>query len=592
MTPGREATLALIARAAPGPRGQAHRESRPRSFALDAMLLVQQAAGVLVVLGAAYLVWIRPGPMTWGFFAYTITFNPGQAFQFYAWLQQWPWALLIQNVASCVLQAAGYTGLLLFALSAPVDRAEGLWRRFERALPALAILFLAVALASSGQRLRLPDRVRHAGLDLLGFAVSVAAVGILLGRRMDLSPRDYQRIRWVIWGCLIGLSAYLIAEVSMETSLPASLFGEGAVTEDVTGLFYLVNGILCLFVVEAVRRPSVVSVWVPLRRATVLGLLLSVPAFFVHEELNTVNEWTGLPEWAWVLVASVLVFLISRAHEWATHIADRLFDWEFRQAKERLAAVGQTIQRAEASPRSSACWWRSLCARSVSLRRRCFARMAASSAAVSARGGTQPTPMRSKAARRRSGIGSTKVRSASMRAAPTRPGSPATWRGRSSACRSAIRGAASRSFSMGAMKPEPIWTTTSASSSAASPAMPRSPMARSKARCCGGGSMPWRKNSSEPPSGAESEAGPDDDVAAPWSAGGAEPRDRAWEAAMTSETVRRLDGVHACVFDAYGTLFDFASAAARCRDVPKEKRAALTTLWRAKQLQYTWLRSL
>ncbi len=61
---------------------------------------------------------------------------------------------------------------------------------------------------------------------------------------------------------------------------------------------------------------------------------------------------------------------------------------------------------------------------------------------------------------------------------------------------------------------------------------------------------------------------------------------------MTSETVRRLEGVRACVFDAYGTLFDFASAAARCRDVPKEKRAALTTLWRDKQLQYTWLRSL
>ena len=34
-------------------------------------------AGVLVVLGAAYLVWIRPGAMTWGFFAYVIQFNPG-----------------------------------------------------------------------------------------------------------------------------------------------------------------------------------------------------------------------------------------------------------------------------------------------------------------------------------------------------------------------------------------------------------------------------------------------------------------------------------------------------------------------------------
>jgi 2-haloacid dehalogenase len=56
--------------------------------------------------------------------------------------------------------------------------------------------------------------------------------------------------------------------------------------------------------------------------------------------------------------------------------------------------------------------------------------------------------------------------------------------------------------------------------------------------------------------------------------------------------VKRLDGIKACVFDAYGTLFDFASAAARCEDVPDNKLSALTTLWREKQLQYTWLRSL
>jgi 2-haloacid dehalogenase len=51
---------------------------------------------------------------------------------------------------------------------------------------------------------------------------------------------------------------------------------------------------------------------------------------------------------------------------------------------------------------------------------------------------------------------------------------------------------------------------------------------------------------------------------------------------------RALDGVRACVFDAYGTLFDFASAAARCPDVPEDRRVALTTLWRDKQLQYAW----
>ena len=53
-----------------------------------------------------------------------------------------------------------------------------------------------------------------------------------------------------------------------------------------------------------------------------------------------------------------------------------------------------------------------------------------------------------------------------------------------------------------------------------------------------------------------------------------------------------LEGIRACVFDAYGTIFDFASAAASCRDVLGERAGALTALWRDKQLQYTWLRSL
>jgi 2-haloacid dehalogenase len=56
--------------------------------------------------------------------------------------------------------------------------------------------------------------------------------------------------------------------------------------------------------------------------------------------------------------------------------------------------------------------------------------------------------------------------------------------------------------------------------------------------------------------------------------------------------MQKLTGIRACVFDAYGTVFDFASAAARCPDVPAAQRAALTTLWRDKQLQYTWLRTL
>jgi 2-haloacid dehalogenase len=52
-----------------------------------------------------------------------------------------------------------------------------------------------------------------------------------------------------------------------------------------------------------------------------------------------------------------------------------------------------------------------------------------------------------------------------------------------------------------------------------------------------------------------------------------------------------LGGVRACVFDAYGTLFDFGSAATACPELPAAGATMLTALWRDKQLQYTWLRA-
>jgi 2-haloacid dehalogenase len=53
-----------------------------------------------------------------------------------------------------------------------------------------------------------------------------------------------------------------------------------------------------------------------------------------------------------------------------------------------------------------------------------------------------------------------------------------------------------------------------------------------------------------------------------------------------------LTGVRACVFDAYGTLFDVNSAAQQAQNVLHEKWQQLAEVWRTKQLQYTWLRSL
>jgi 2-haloacid dehalogenase len=48
----------------------------------------------------------------------------------------------------------------------------------------------------------------------------------------------------------------------------------------------------------------------------------------------------------------------------------------------------------------------------------------------------------------------------------------------------------------------------------------------------------------------------------------------------------------AFVFDAYGTLYDVHSVAARCESNWPGKGTQLSVLWRAKQLEYTWQRSL
>ena len=53
-----------------------------------------------------------------------------------------------------------------------------------------------------------------------------------------------------------------------------------------------------------------------------------------------------------------------------------------------------------------------------------------------------------------------------------------------------------------------------------------------------------------------------------------------------------FSAIRACVFDAYGTVFDFNSAVAQHREAIGPDADRLSELWRSKQIQYTWLRSL
>ncbi len=57
-------------------------------------------------------------------------------------------------------------------------------------------------------------------------------------------------------------------------------------------------------------------------------------------------------------------------------------------------------------------------------------------------------------------------------------------------------------------------------------------------------------------------------------------------------TTLKISGIKACVFDAYGTLFDVHSAVAKHRERLGDIADQVSAVWRTKQLEYTWLRSL
>jgi hypothetical protein len=303
------------------------------------IVLMDQIAGILVVVAAAWLVWTRPGRMSWGFFLYVMWFNPGQYYAFYALLAQWPLVMLGQNIAGAIAEAVGYTGLLQFVLRAPDDEPDRKWRWLERLLPVIAIVLAVLMLLTYGNLggFRTESGTRFA--ILAGFAVAVCAVGILLERTRRKPPEDFQRMRWVVWGCLIGLPAFLFAELASSTTIFETRWENFMPSEDVIGLLYLVNGILCLFVFEAVRRERVVSVSIPLRRVTILGLTLSIPALLLHQEVEYMQEHLAIPNWAWIVIGAGALYIISRLHEGATHLTDRYFNRDLDKAERTIGAA-------------------------------------------------------------------------------------------------------------------------------------------------------------------------------------------------------------------------------------------------------------
>ena len=346
--PGRVLTLTVL----PADGGPEHRvtvtaHQAPATAWSRITLLAIEIVGIAFVLAAAWLAWSRPGLMTLGFWLYALWFNPGQNFVAFLALQERPLLALAQELLSALVHGAACAGFLLFALRVPDDHTEPRWRPMTRALPVIGVAVAALQLASYANIFGYATEDVSRTTFLADYATLGLTVGILFRRRYGHLPQDYQRLRWIIWGCLIGLPAYILSGVLQSTSLWQTLSGSASVPRTLISMLLLIYGILGWFVFEAVRRPRVINVSIPLRRITVFSLILSVPALFAHQQTEHLREALHLPGWAWIVLAAVLLFFLGRLHELSAELADHVFNRTFRRQTVQLATVSREILHAE-----------------------------------------------------------------------------------------------------------------------------------------------------------------------------------------------------------------------------------------------------
>jgi len=322
----------------------------PHHLTNGLVLLADTVVALIVILAASRLVWLHPGRVTWGFFLYAIWFNPGQTYTYYALLQQWPLVVLLQEFAEALAQGAAFAGLLMLALRFPSDAPSPPWGRFEWAALALGTVIALLWLATFANAFGFHTETLASFAFLIGYAIDALVLFILLQRRRTLPPEDQQRMLWVIWGCAIGVSAFIFAEIAQSTALLQDKVGVSP-TVAVVGLLYLLNGVLAYFVSVAVLHRRVTSVAIPLRHGTILTALtlaVAVPILNLHELLLHYEASFRIPEWAWLLIVGPLaLFLLQRLHEGVVDMADRFLNRRFHAARRQLEDAGSAMSKGQ-----------------------------------------------------------------------------------------------------------------------------------------------------------------------------------------------------------------------------------------------------
>jgi hypothetical protein len=325
------------------------------------MLLAEEIVAVLIIWFGLKSVGQRPYLATFGFFLYIIWFNPGQTFVVYSLAQNWPPAVLVLETLQAVLAGLGYWGFIIFALYFRAQTLEKGWPvTVNRIAPLLAFLFVILQLWTFATPFGFQTEWAAQMCFVVGFVVDALVVSIVWRRLRSLQFDNHQKAVWVFVGCIVGLTAYLIADVNASTSLLVEWWNP---SDNTLSVLYLINGFLAYAILTPILRERVLDPRFALSRNAVLVITLIVLLSIVVVPISLFEEYirehifdnAGDPASKTQLIQALqfaiylpCVALVTYfVHHWAVHINGFVDYYLFPKRRKALHDLRIAAERLE-----------------------------------------------------------------------------------------------------------------------------------------------------------------------------------------------------------------------------------------------------
>lgn len=298
-----------------------------------ALIALQLARGLAIVLIGAALVLLRPSFMTAAFFALCLEFGElAHPFGNLELLLGTPlWLKEIALLLTAVVSGAGPAFAAIFCLRFPSGEPLTRWRPVERAMLGVGAATIAVYLAAllAGGTFTATGSALYRTFSIaswIGYAVAVAAFMV---RFAHASGEDKARLRWVA----IGLASFLVSYALfwIAENVPGA-------PSDLSTWSQFVN-LLPLTVLYAIVRHRVIDVRLAGGRALAYGAVSAVPVagFSILDwVLGNQLQQTRLAVALEVLVAVAFGFWVNASQRRIDELIESVFFHGRRLAEERL----------------------------------------------------------------------------------------------------------------------------------------------------------------------------------------------------------------------------------------------------------------